>query len=276
LELGLNTAIRVYQITKSILFSGFPFEDCKDRLALVTVAAGLRKAAVFDSPELETERLRTVLIDVGFITLRAKKIWVRPSLPLRGFKQQYVDIFEARHQPSRTPVLWVTTTKTEKDKISAVESSSDAGRVLQYPACCVRENIEEIRLVNESFLKALIKQVGENPQKIKAALKNNVSVELDIPDSIARGGNVELTNKQYPFVFHVACNSCLSSSDSPSATLNSHYQQLATDIDPKLRDAIFKLISVMDQLKDGQTDAERAALMSQMIDIRSRLLSSVS
>ena len=52
MELGLNTAIRVYQITKSILFSGFPFEDCKDRLALVTVAAGLRKAAVFDSPEL--------------------------------------------------------------------------------------------------------------------------------------------------------------------------------------------------------------------------------
>jgi hypothetical protein len=107
-----------------------------------------------------------------------------------------------------------------------------AGALLGYPQCCITVQQREKARFESAVIAGYIRDIGEDAEKIAAALLENRNVEINWEDDY----RVPRTAARFPFVQHIACGMCLRSGSSPTAILNSQYRQLVENVDRDLYD----------------------------------------
>ena len=71
----VERARSVFDATRRFRYSRFPVIDFRDRLAVASVAAGVRPIGVLDCDGLQISEIRDVLINHGLRTLRTASVW---------------------------------------------------------------------------------------------------------------------------------------------------------------------------------------------------------
>jgi len=275
MPVGIEKARLLYQATKRLLFSDIPVIDLKDRLALATVAAGLRPIGVLEGDGLELERVREEVINHGLLTLTSKVVWAQIEWPSNHPLLRYFQVVgETRTPTNSRRVLWVCANPEDRRKLkSGPLMKHEAGQLLSYPACCVQFQVEADVKANTEFMAALIAKVGDDERSIAEAWKDDVGVELS--DDVFAMDNVPRTDERFPFVIHVACDSCLSSDMCQSAQINASYEKLALELDPQLHKSIRQIRELCVGFREA-SDADRDRIFNEMQQIQRAAMSSHS
>jgi len=80
--LSEEKARSIYNETKALRFCEIASIDIKDRLALATVAGGLRRVGVLEGEGAQLERIRDVVVNHGIHTLVSRSVWSRKERKL--------------------------------------------------------------------------------------------------------------------------------------------------------------------------------------------------
>jgi hypothetical protein len=234
----IQYARRVLGSVRRIPFSDEPMIEVADHLALLTVVSGVRPIGAFGFAEKgngeRLEMLREILVGQRLNCVITKQIPHRDRRVLRDAIGDLAEVWEridaesdARHTGR---LLWVYQKPEMEEQIKkALDRQLEVGLLLGYPPCCVEAHEATQARFERAFAAAIVAAVGTDPGAVERALREDhkVQIEGDPTDS----ENMRRTDALYPFVFHVACNSCLSSDDSPSAKLNREYGALARQYD---------------------------------------------
>jgi hypothetical protein len=252
----------IYKATKHLQFGDFAAIDVKDRLALATVAAGLRPIGVLEGEGVQLERIRDVLVDQGFHTLVSKSVWSRKERQLDGYP--LLRLLDEMWTPTKGQrVLWFCANSDDRRQLKAhLLTKKDAGILLGYPSCCVEFELEIDTKFDVAFLNALIAKVGSDEQSLRRALKEDVGVE--IPDDIPKLKNISRTDAQFPFVMHIACDACLGSETSPSTRINVSYEALAQHIDPAFHALMLQVRTLCANLRLASDDKTNDEIRGQI------------
>ncbi len=237
-ELDIDKARSIYQATKGLQLDAIPSMDLKDRLSLATVAAGQRPVGVLEGQGLQLERVRDVLVSHGLQTLITNGVWDKPTVPEQHRYRNHFLTQAKYSQQSESRVLWVCGNREQRNQLKITSrTKGQAGALLGYPPCCVEDNLRGDAECNEAFVKALVDKFGDDEKAIEKAMRDDAGVEISAPDM----SNVPDTEKQFPFVIHIACRPCLDSNNSPSAILNAQYEKLAQELDVDFHRAILEM-----------------------------------
>lgn len=263
----------LYDAVKHARFCDISLIDLQDRLALLTVPAGLRQVAAFGFGETNNEgRLRTVrdiLVNHGLLTLLTRELRLPAAKVWEEIPTEIAEVFnrvdEDADRKRSGKLLWVLTDTQEREMIRAsVRGEAEIGILLQYPTCCVQKQRERHRDCKEAFVTAIVEAVGKDPKAIERALREDKEVE--IPACAVDTEDVARTSRRFPFIFHVACESCLVSDSSPSAEQNRIYERLAQQLDPEFHKAILKIAAIESDIFAVIHDAEQKDLKPGELD----------
>jgi hypothetical protein len=225
---------RIYEESSRILLAEVPEQDANERISLLTVIAGVRPVALFlDMDEPNKSALARLLGKSQLFAVDAPGptmayTWESP------YPNEITDLFR---RDESSPALWVC---SRRDDVRAVRMGLDqiaAGRLLCYPECCVAVNQQENAGFDIAVIGAYLRAFDGDPSRIAQALRDDRNVIVDWNDD----NRVPRTMARYPFVQHIACESCLVTDASPTAALNSRYQEIAVVTDPQLHDYIVRL-----------------------------------
>jgi hypothetical protein len=237
-----------------------PYEDSRDRLSLLTVLADLRPVAAlgFGDEKISLPKLKDILVNHGLKAVTTDGIFVPTSELVGDIPSEIAKVNDNLHQKSprsdENKILWVFSNAEVRGKIKEVlDGTLNAGILLCYPECCVRNERQNQARVLRAFLTAIIAAVGEDPRAVERALRQNLKV--NIPDDVMDCSSVPRTIQRFPFIFHIACNECLASDTSASAALNQSYEALAYNTDPALHKRI--LNSVKEAKGNSETRDQR-------------------
>ena len=261
-EIGIEKARTLHQATRHLQFCEIDTIDIKDRLALATVAAGLRPLGVLEGDGVQRERIRDILVSHGLHTLVSRSVWTRKERRLDQYPLLRL-LDEVKTPTKGQRVLWFCASSDDRRQLkTCVLTKKDAGVLLGYPHCCVEFEVDIDARFDVAFLNAVIAKVGSDERSILGALKEDVAV--DIPDDIPKLQNISRTDAQFPFVLHVACDSCLDSETSPSAKLNASYETLARAVDPSFLELILQVRTLSGTLRLAIDDKENERVRSQI------------
>jgi len=225
---------RVWQKASGILLNEVLELDANEHVGLLTVIGGMRSVALFLSiSDTDATKLMHPL----------RSIRLKPILA-RGPVQVYT--WESPHPPEitrmfRTPLeslgLWVCRDLEDARTIRDGVDQITAGRLPGYPGCCIESQQRDKARFEDAAIRGCVRAFGDGPAKIAQALLEDrkVSVEFEPGDTMER------TAALFPFVQHVACESCLMSADTPTAVLNSKYRDLVAEVDPVLHGYLMRL-----------------------------------
>jgi hypothetical protein len=252
----------IYRATAHLQFCDFSAIDIKDRLALATVAAGLRPLGVLEGDGVQLERIRDVLVNEGLHTVVSKSVWLRKERQIAEYP--LLRLLDEVQSPTKgQQVLWFYTNSFDRRQLKAhVLTKKDAGVLLGYPICCVEFQLAVDTKLDIAFLHGLIAKVGSDERSIRRALEEDVGVEM--PDSMHQWTNISRTETQFPFVMHIACDSCLDSETSLSAKLNASYGQLAQGIDTAFHQLILQIQSLSATLRMVADDETNSRVLNQI------------
>lgn len=230
---------------KAVRFDEFSAIDLNDRLALLTIPAGLRSIAAFgfggDDNEGLVRAIRDCNVNFGIPTLITKSIW-KPSFckETHPHLAELLDRVDAeRYHASRGMLLWVLADSSMREQAKkAVRGEVESGELLAYPECCIRHDRECKEKMNSLVIQGLINEFGDDPTEIEKAWREDLTFPLpEHPPDL----NVPETNRTYPFVFHNACDACLANNESRSAQLNGRYAELALMVNARLHETILRV-----------------------------------
>jgi hypothetical protein len=112
---------------------------------------------------------------------------------------------------------------------------TNLGSVLTYPECCVHMDVETKRFDHKLFLRALVNEVGDDPDQVTRGLRRKCEVEKGSQSHLRNWSRRwELTMARFPFALHTACDDCLESVASPTAMLSASYEHLAHKVSEEL------------------------------------------
>jgi hypothetical protein len=271
----LQRARRVIGSVRHLLFDDMKYVDVTDRFGLLTVAAGARDVAAFGfasrNNAAQMSRLKETLDRHSFqslITDQVVPISFKYSADVAGDLVEVFDrVLAESHSRDTGRLLWVFRDTNRVDEIEkAVAGECPTGILLGYPPCCVqRESIFHLRN-QHAFAAAIIGAVGKEANAVERALLDNLQVEI-LAES-ADDPNILNTRERFPFVFHTACEECLSSDQSRTAELNSSYGELAMKVDRALRRLFLEIAKL--EVAAGRIfeEAEKNGLRPQELDQR--------
>jgi hypothetical protein len=239
---------RLLGAVRTIRFSDEVHIDLCDRFALLTVEMGLRDVAAFGFCEHKDEEFQART--KGIIEREGLQALITPPIPLKKAEAsadllvELSEVFDRVNaeldEPKTDKLLWVYLDPGARAEIEKAVSGAGvmSGLLLGYPKCCTEsERVAQARTALD-FREAIIAAVGKEPTAIEHALRTNLSVARPINPW---DQNVIATRRSYPFVFHVACDQCLSTPQSPTGTLNTAYASLAQKIDRALHQALIDM-----------------------------------
>jgi hypothetical protein len=152
-----------------------------------------------------------------------------------------------------------------KDKIlEVVKGNAQSGILLGYPQCCVDHNIALGRQGDQAFFQAILKAVGNDPERVLKALREDLKVEIE--NCAWESDNAVRTDTTFPFLLHIACDACLDSNESPSAFWNLQLQKLAEEIGHGFADTIRGVTKRDAERTELIIDCERRGLGPETID----------
>jgi hypothetical protein len=229
---------------------------------LMTVVAGHREACAFGFAEHSNEpKLRTlkeILNGFGLPTQITSQVLPgshHRALDLPGDLAEVFERVDAEsHENHSGRLLWVCRDPKTRDRIGRVVArQSLAGTLLGYPKCCVERQRDENAVVGQAFCRAMTEAAAGEAAALERALRGDLQVQLTLNSPPA--GNVALTDERFPFVQHIACDSCLSSDDSRTAHLNA-----------TLHVAIGEMMKTTVEIAQIVDAAEREGLNPQTLD----------
>jgi hypothetical protein len=227
----LANAIKVYQATRSLVFANIPAVDMKDRLSVLTVASGLRRVGVLETWGQRLPQTRERMIANGLATSVANCVWSRIDRPAETPHRAVLEALDERRVAGKPKhVLWLYATSAEREQYRQTTfTQQQAGALLGYPSCCIAFESTVMDLLPRAQLDTLIGRVGQHDDAtLIQALRGKTELaapKIPLPDNALR------TEKLYPFALHVACDACLDDNDSPSASINQRYGDLAMQVD---------------------------------------------
>ena len=127
--------------------------------------------------------------------------------------------------------------------------------MLGYPTCCVKRHELVQGDYRRAFATAIVAAVGKDPRAVECALREDLKVEIAGEDPEDRE-NMVRTDELFPFVFHAACDTCLSSDQSPTAELNRNYEQLAQQYDRTFHHGFRQMRGINAQIEKLINEAE--------------------
>jgi hypothetical protein len=252
------------------VFANIPAIDLKDRVSVLTVAAGIRSVGVLETWGQWLPQLREAMITHGLFTSVGTNVWSAIERPLdHPYRNILLALDAKRVEGKPKHVLWIYTSREQRDEYRQVKfTQQQAGTMLGYPACCIDFESSVMAHLPQAQLRALIAEVGADEENLMAALqrKKEIGVEKPpLPDNALR------TEQQLPFVLHVACNDCLNNSESPSAKLNARYGDLVQGIDGGLHSLLLQIQELYCSV--GKDMVNNQILFSRMRELRARFLS---
>jgi hypothetical protein len=212
--------------------------DAHERLAAITVAAGVRQFAFLcHLSSRSRKRAAQLLSTLGFATTIFA---IRFDLVLEGhgIDREVAEAYRSykcRNDRFLGIGMWADQTgHTGQTAISAI-TASNLGSVLAYPECCAQMDFQTKLHDHQLFLRALIAEVGKKSQDISRALSRRYNVSKPSDTHLKKWAKrYELTLARFPFALHTACDTCLDSASSPTALLNSSYEDIARQVSEEL------------------------------------------
>jgi hypothetical protein len=162
-------------------------------------------------------------------------------------------------------LLWVFRERLlEEQIVDVVERRVSAGRLLEYPGCCVEHHEVVQRQFDRAFAQAIVTAVGLDPVAVERALKEDLQVEL--PENLGDRRNMDRSDQQFPFALNIACDACLASDDSPTAGLHRACRDLTQQVDRRFSDLFEAISRVRVQInalaREAETNGMRPELKS--------------
>jgi len=230
----LDRARATYRETRQIwLAEGIL--DAHERVAVITVAAGLRHFAFLNHLAQRPRKMASELFfGLGFQT-RVLNARFDLDLEVSGVSTASVNAYKAfRLRSERFLGLGVWSKRGQGPPARSI-TISNLGRALGYPECCVRMDVNTKRLDHQLFLSALVKEVGDHPDQVTSALRTRYAVTKASQSHLRKWQRrFELTLARFPFALHAACDECLKDSSSPTAILSECYECLAKSVSDEL------------------------------------------
>jgi hypothetical protein len=221
----------VWQEVSEIVLGDAPNLDASEHVGLLTVIAGIRQVALFlDVADLEVKKLVRLLGHVDLIAFVGRVpepvcTWESPH------RTEIASIFRGKSQSS---AFWVCRNELDANTINNGINQVIAGRLLGYPECCIDAQQQDNADFEDALVRAWTRQFGGDPERIAQAWSENRKVRIEFEPKAAH--RVPRTFALFPFVQHIACESCLGPGDTPTARLNSAYRDLVAESDPALCD----------------------------------------
>ena len=254
---NIKRARAVYAATNHLKLSEIQPLDLLDRLSLLTVAAGLRQIGVLEGEGLQLGEVKDATGNCGLLTSVAESVWFRSKPAAQAGSDGLLESLQSLRssESAGSNVLWLYASAEDRKRVKGKRlAKEEAGLLLGYPECCVRENIESDGQMDLLYLEALVAKVGRDREAIQRAILDDLEVELrGAPPGME---NVSATAAKFPFVVHISCKACLSSLDSPSATLNTRYRALIEEVDPAMVRAMLQINALVSEL-DHTEDREK-------------------
>jgi len=208
-----------------------PAENLTDTLEIVAVQAGI-KPAHLSGQGMRSERILVSLEEIanqhGLLTLRTNAIRrYRERMPAYEAKisewQRDQDELKRKTIPY---ILWIYKDPSLGPLIQhTVEGRSDVSKVLGYPQCCVSHDNEEGTQLSELLIDRLRTiYSAKNAADIIELLKADAKVSMDDFGTLE---HMSLSHTRFPYIQFEACPTCLSSTISPAAVINSQMRDLA-------------------------------------------------
>jgi hypothetical protein len=229
----LNRARATYHETRQIWFAD-GILDAHERLAVISVAAGLRHFAFLNHLASQPRKMASELFSrLGFQTsvFSARfdldfKVSDVSAASVNAYKT-----FKLRNERFFGLGVW---SKGQGPPARSI-TISNLGSALGYPECCVRMDVQTKRQDHELFLRALVKEVGDRPDQVTWALRRGRAVAKASDSHLRKWQRrFELTLGRFPFALHTACDECLKSPSSPTAILNASNERLAKHVSEEL------------------------------------------
>jgi hypothetical protein len=224
-------ARQVWQEVSGILLSDAPNLDPSEHVGLLTVIAGISQVALFlDVADSEVKRLVRLLRQAHLIAFVA-----RVPEPVCTWESPHpVEIASIFRSGLESPALWVCRNEGDANTISNGINQISAGQLLGYPACCIAALQQDNADLEDALVRGWTRQFGDDPERIAQAWHEDRKVRIEFEPKAAH--RVPRTFALFPFVQHIACDSCLGPGDTPTAVLNSVYRDLVSEVDPGLCD----------------------------------------
>ena len=131
-----------------------------------------------------------------------------------------------------SPAVWVCRNEDDANTIKKGVNQIAAGQLLGYPACCIDAQQQDNADLEDALVRGWTRQFGDDPERIAQAWHEDRKVRIEFEPKAAH--RVPRTFALFPFVQHIACDSCLGPGDTPTAVLNAAYRDLVADADPGL------------------------------------------
>ena len=248
----IDRAKRVYRATRPLVFAGLPTIDLKDRLSVLTVAAGLRRVGVLETWGQRLPQIRDRMIQAGLATSVASCVWSKIERPGETPHREVLEALDQRRVAGKPKhVLWLYPGTDELRQLQQASfSQQQAGALLGYPACCIAFESSVMEMLPKAQLQELIAEVGDDDAKLLRRARAGTLPETSKPSLPA---NALRTEQRLPFVLHVACDSCLEDLDSPSAAINQRNAELLQQADADFHALFLQVQETYCQITQDQT-----------------------
>ena len=261
--LDIERARHVITLTKGIHFTDGAFTDARERLSLLTVASRVRPIALFlDFEKAGLQRLKDLLINIGFVAFVGKLRSSGRTSSDDSYTPEVVAVLKRYLSEDDHRALWVCNSSEDRQRIR--NRATDFGALLGYPECCVHWDQQ----AHDEFVAAIVRASHGDAHEVERHLKQNIQVGVTVPHE----DNVPRTERLYPFVMHIACDSCLGTGDSPSSLLNQQYQSLVRDVDALLHDVLLQLGEKAWRIHTATSQDEKDILFAEAESIYLRAL----
>lgn len=272
-DLDVAKAGRVYRATRSLAFADIPVVDMKDRLSVMTVAAGLRKVGVLETWGQRLPQIRERLINYGLVTSVSTCVWSAIERPAEmPHREVLLALDERRIAGKPKHVLWLYADTEQRDRDRRMSyTQQQAGALLGYPPCCIAFESEAMSRLPQVQLESLIAEVGPDDATLMSRLRR--TAKLDAP-KLALPDNALRTEQRLPFALHVACDACLANPDSPSAAINARYSELVRTVDVDLH-ALFVVVQ-QTYCQVSQDQSRTRELLLQVRTLHARFFANAS
>jgi hypothetical protein len=230
----IDNARRLYAAIRHINVAGGRALEAHERVALLTVPAGLRPFCLLTHvDEADYYFLAAVLPTFG---LYCGVCEVKFSRDLEvDLPQDVIDAFNAYEMRSPLQGLGVATRRIDFP-------SGELGLALCYPKCC-SDMDERTKAQDRSMaLRQFVEARGGDFVKVKNALAAGETVpncSTEIREAWDR--RFERTRELFPFAVHTACDECLEAGiRSPTGLISQRYEEMTKIAAPDLHKAVLQ------------------------------------
>ena len=221
---------------QSLQLSTDPYEDLRNKLAILSVRASLKECfQEFGENAYSISESIGVFKQMDFsakVTGLPPPYFYGSSQVPSWFLNEYISMSQITRQ--NECCIWLYVENSVESKIlSSLNGALDEGYVLGYPDCCIKWYEEMWRKQIEVLYQYILHRYNLKDQcEIIGKLRfSNAQDFAHLFLQIFTDVNLEKTVRTFPFVFHIACKNCLENSKSPTALVNKQNKRLALNLD---------------------------------------------